>query len=72
MNYPNYNANLGFGSNYDDYTQPVYSKNALQQERTRKLLAEQLRLMNSNLKPKQSGMRSLDLKTLFDLYGTLS
>lgn len=79
MNYklgtPRYTTNVASGYQYEDLNQPFANLKTSQQDRTRKLLAEQLRLMEaqSASKPKSSGgFRSLNLEDLFNMYGILS
>lgn len=71
---PQYTSSVSSGYNYEDLNEPFTNPNASQQERTRKLLAQQLRLLNARKMAKKSsgGMRSLNIQDLFDKFGTLS
>lgn len=71
---PQYTQNVASGYQYEDLNEPFQNPNASQQERTRKLLAQQLRLINArNMAARTSGGgRSLDIQSLFDKFGTLS
>lgn len=72
---PQYTQNVASGYQYEDLNEPFINPNASQQERTRKLLAQQLRLINArNMAAQQSmgGGRSLNIQDLFDKFGTLS
>lgn len=71
---PRYTSNVSSGYQYEDLNEPFTNPNASQQERTRKLLAQQLRLINArNMAAQQSGSgRSLNIQSLFDKFGTLS
>jgi len=60
------------GFQYEDLNEPFYNRGATQQERSRKLLAQQLRLMNARNISSQPSFRSLDLDDLFEKFGTLS
>ena len=73
-NTPEYTSNVASGFQYEDLNEPFTNPNASQQERTRKLLAQQLRLLNARNMAKKSsgGMRSLNIQDLFDKFGTLS
>ena len=72
---PRYTNNVAQGYQYEDLNEPFVNPNASQQERSRKLLAQQLRLLNAYRPAAQtggSGMRSLNIQNLFDKFGTLS
>ena len=72
---PQYTQNVASGYQYEDLNEPFTNPNASQQERTRKLLAQQLRLINArNMAARQNsgGGRSLNIQDLFDKFGTLS
>jgi len=73
-NTPEYTSNVATGYQYEDLNEPFANPYASQQERTRKLLAQQLRLLNARKMAKKSsgGMRSLNIQDLFDKFGTLS
>ena len=73
-NEPQYTSNVASGFQYEDLNEPFMNPYATQQERTRKLLAQQLRLLNARKMAKKSsgGMRSLNIQDLFDKFGTLS
>jgi len=73
-NTPEYTSNVATGYQYEDLNEPFTNPNASQQERSRKLLAQQLRLLNARKMAKKSsgGMRSLNIQDLFDKFGTLS
>jgi hypothetical protein len=73
-NTPEYTSNVATGYQYEDLNEPFANPYASQQERTRKLLAQQLRLLNARKMSKKSsgGMRSLNIQDLFDKFGTLS
>jgi hypothetical protein len=72
---PKYTSNVAQGYQYEDLNEPFMNPKASQQERSRKLLAQQLRLLNA-YRPVAptggSGMRSLNIQDLFDRFGTLS
>jgi len=73
---PRYTSNVAQGYQYEDLNEPFTNPNASQQERSRKLLAQQLRLLNAYRPASSSmggsGMRSLNIQDLFDKFGTLS
>ena len=73
---PQYTQNVASGFDYEDLNEPFYNKESSQRERSRKLLAQQLRLLNArNMAAQQSvggGGRSLNIQDLFDKFGTLS
>lgn len=72
---PRYTSNVAQGFEYEDLNEPFMNPRASQQERSRKLLAQQLRLLNAYRPPASSGgsgMRSLNIQNLFDKFGTLS
>lgn len=72
-NAPRYTSNVAQGYQYEDLTEPFANPNASQQERSRKLLAQQLRLLNAYRPAASSSpMRNLNLQSLFDKYGILS
>jgi hypothetical protein len=71
---PQYTSSVSSGYDYEDLNEPFANPNASQKERTRKLLAQQLRLLNARRMASKSsgGMRSLNIEDLFDKFGTLS
>jgi hypothetical protein len=72
---PKYTSNVAQGFEYEDLNEPFRNPNASQQERSRKLLAQQLRLLNAYQPPASSGgsgMRTMNIQNLFDRFGTLS
>lgn len=72
---PQYTQNVASGFDYEDLNEPFYNKESSQRERSRKLLAQQLRLLNArNMAAQRSvgGGRSLNIQDLFDKFGTLS
>jgi hypothetical protein len=72
---PRYTSNVAQGFEYEDLNEPFRNPNVSQQERSRKLLAQQLRLLNAYQPPASSGgsgMRTMNIQNLFDRFGTLS
>lgn len=73
---PQYTQNVASGFDYEDLNEPFYKRESSQRERSRKLLAQQLRLINARNMAAQrtvgGGGRSLNIQDLFDKFGTLS
>lgn len=73
---PQYTQNVASGFDYEDLNEPFYNRESSQRERSRKLLAQQLRLLNARNMAAQrtvgGGGRSLNIQDLFDKFGTLS